>query len=211
MKDLIQALHWRYAVQKFDSEKKLTKEEIDLLLEALRLSPSSYGLQPWKFIVITNPEIRAKLREAGYGQAKITEASHLIVLAIKKNIDEGFVDEYMESVAKTRDVAVENLKSFRDMIVADIVARPVEERNEWAARQVYLALGMLLASAAILGIDAGPMEGFEPEKFDEILGLDKLDLASTVIVALGHRKFDDGAAKNAKARFPQEKVIISIY
>jgi nitroreductase/dihydropteridine reductase len=160
--------------------------------------------------VVTNPEIRAKLRDAGYGQPKITDASHLIVLAIRKNIDDAFVDTYVALTAETRGVTVESLKGFGDMMKGVVIAKPPEARNEWSARQVYLALGVLLAAAASEGIDAGPMEGFDPKKFDEILGLEALGLETKVIVALGHRASTDAMARAAKVRFPKEEVVMEV-
>ena len=210
MSNIIDALKWRYATQQFDTERKLTEAELDTLLEAVRLTPSSFGLQPWRFIVVKNKEIRAKLREAGYGQPKINEASHLIVLAIKKDIDDAFVDAYIESISKTRGVPVENLKGFAEMMKGSVVSRTLEARNEWSTRQVYIALGVLLTAAASLGVDAGPMEGFDPKKFDEILGLEKLGLGSRVVVAIGHRLPSDPAAKNPKVRFSKEEVVIEV-
>ena len=210
MTKIIEALKWRYATQAFGTEKKLSEAEVDTVLEALRLAPSSFGLQPWKFIVVNNKEIRAKLREAGYGQPKITDASHLIVLAIRKNIDDAFVDKYVELTAQTRNVTVESLKGFGDAMKGSIIALAPEARNEWSTRQVYLALGVLLAAAAAEGIDAGPMEGFDPKKFDEILGLEALGLETKVIVALGHRAPTDVMALAHKVRFPREEVFMEV-
>lgn len=210
MKNLIDAMNWRYAVQKFDTTKKLTDEQLSELLNAMMLAPSSYGLQPWKFIVVTNSEIRAKLREAGYNQPKITEASHLIVLAVKTNIDDALVDEYIELVATTRNMPLESLKGYGDMIKGSIAGRTLEGRIEWAARQAHIALGVLVTSAALEGIDVGPMEGFDPKKFDEILGLEKMNLQTKVIAAVGFRDPADPVAQYKKVRFPREKMVIEV-
>lgn len=210
MDHMLDALNWRYATKLFDPQKKLSQEQVDKLLESLRLSPSAYGLQPWKFIVVTNPEIRRKLREAGYNQPKITDASHLIVFAIEKNIDEAYVDRFVESLAESRGVTIESLKSYSDMMKGDIVSRTPEARQNWAARQLYLALGVLLATAAHDHIDAGPMEGFSAHKFDEILGLEKMGLHAVVCCALGFRAANDESEKLAKVRFAKEEVVIEI-
>lgn len=210
MKNITEALQWRYAVQMFDQEKKLTQDQLTTLTEAMRLSASSFGLQPWKFIVVTDPAIRRKLREAAWDQSKVTDASHFIVFAVRKNIDAGLVDAYMASVAKTRGVKTEDLKVFGDRIKGFLAAKTPEALREWGTRQVYIALGTLLTTAAVEGIDAGPMEGFDPKKFDEILGLDKLGLESRVAAAVGFRSEKDAASKQAKVRFAREEVIIEI-
>ena len=210
MKNIIDAMKWRYSVNKFDVNKKLTEEELNTLLEALILSPSSYGLQPWKFIVVTNPDIRTKLQEAGYGQPKITESSHLIVFAVEKNINEKLVENYINSVSKIRGVPVENLKGYSDMITGAILSRTPEQKENWATKQVYLALGVLIASAATLDIDVGPMEGFDANKFDEILGLEKIGLKSKVVAVVGFRSSDDKSAEYKKVRFSKEEIVIEI-
>ena len=210
MKNIVDTMKWRYATNKFDTNKKLTEEELSKLLDAIILSPSSFGLQAWKFIVVTNHAIRAKLQEAGYGQPKISEASHLIVFAVPKIIDKKLVDTFMQSVSETRNVPLADLKGYADMIKNSISSKSPEQRVEWATRQVYIALGVLIASAATEGIDVAPMEGFDPKKFDEILGLDKIDLESKVIAAVGFRASDDLYIQNKKVRFPREKVVIEI-
>ncbi len=210
MKNIIDSLKWRYAVQVFDQEKKLTEAQLDTVLEGARLSPSSYGLQPWKFIVVNNTKIRSKLREAGYGQAKISEASHLVVIAVPRVLDDSTVDEYIQSVADIRGVSIESLDGFSHALKGSVNGRTPQERVEWATRQAYIALGILLATAASERIDAGPMEGFDPKKFDEILELKKIGLESKVIVALGFRSESDVMAHTPKVRFPKEKVVIEI-
>jgi len=210
MNKVSEAMKWRYATQKFDTAKKLSDEQIGELLDAIVLAPSSFGLQPWKFIVVTNPEVRMKLQEAGYNQPKISEASHLIVFAVEKNIDDALIDSYMKLVSDTRGVAVEDLKGYVDMIKGSLAGKTNEQKVEWATRQAYIALGVLVTTAAVEGIDVGPMEGFDPKKFDEILGLDKMDLESKIAAAVGFRLADDPAAQNKKVRFPKDKVVIEI-
>ncbi len=209
-KEVLEALNWRYATKSFDPNKKLTQEQLDFLLEAIRLAPSSFGIQPWEFIVVTNPEIRAKLKDASYGQAQVTEASHLIVFAIKKNIDSPFVDNFIKSVANTRGTTVDSLKGYSDGIKGAVSSRTPDGVKEWSARQVYIALGVLLLAAAEVGIDAGPMEGFDPQKFDEILSLEKLGLESKVIAVVGFRKEGDPYSLEKKVRFPKEEVILEV-
>lgn len=207
---MIEALNWRYATKKFDTSKKLTDAQLSTLTEALRLSASSFGLQPWKFIVVSNPEIRARLRAAAWNQPQITDASQLIVLAVKKNTDAAAVDAYMESTAKARGVSVESLKDYGDMIKDSFAGKSPEALKEWSSRQVYIALGTLLATAAHEEIDACPMEGFDPKKFDEILGLDAMGLESRALAAVGYRSADDAAAKLPKSRFSRDEVVVEV-
>lgn len=210
MNKVSDAMKWRYATQKFDVSKKLSEVQISELLSTIILAPSSFGLQPWKFIVVTNPEVRAKLQEAGSGQSQISEASHLIVFAVEKYIDDALVDNYMKLVSAVQGHAIEDLKGYADMIKGSIANRTVGQNIEWATRQAYLALGVLVTAAAVEGIDVGPMEGFGPKKFDEILGLDKLGLESKVAAAVGFRTQDDPNLQNKKVRFPKDKVVIEI-
>ncbi len=210
MTNSIDALEWRYATKAYDTEKKLSAEQIDTMLEAARLAPSSYGLQPWKFIVVNNPEMRAKLREAGYGQSPITDASHFIVIAVPSVIDDTLIDAYLQSVAHTRGVSLESLAGYRAMNKGALENKTPAERIEWAARQAYLALGVLLTTAAVERIDATPMEGFDPKKFDEILGLVALGLESKVALALGFRSSEDAMAGAIKVRFPKSEVVVEV-
>ncbi len=210
MKDIIKALNWRYATKKYDTAKKLTSEQENFFLEVLRLAPSSYGLQPWKFIVVKNPELREKLKAAGYGQTQFTDASHLIVFAVPKVIDDAFVDSFVKTIANTRNISIESLKGYSDMMKGAIAPMSPDTRKEWAARQAYIALGFLLQAAAVNEVDVTPMEGFSPKAVDEVLGLEKLGLESKVVAALGFRASDDSYASLAKVRNTKEQVIIEM-
>lgn len=210
MSNIVEAMKWRYATKQFDTEKKLSAEQFEILKEALRLAPSSFGLQPWHFIVVEDVELRKKLRTAGYDQPQITDASHFLVLATEKNVDAALVDKYMENVAAVKNIPVEGLEGFRNMLNGSIQAKGETGAREWAARQVYIALGVLVAAAAVEGIDMAPMEGFDPQQFDEILGLDKRGLTSRVMVGLGFRKADDPAAQVIKVRYAEEQVFTTL-
>jgi nitroreductase len=211
MKNTIDALKWRYATKQFDPTKKLSKEQYEIVTEALRLAPSSFGLQPWKFIEVTNPEVRAKLREAAWGQPQITDAANLFVLAVNKNVNDAYVDTYIADIAKTRGMKIEDLKGFEDSIKGSIASKGgVEGVIQWSSRQVYIALGTLLTTAAVEGIDACPMEGFDSKKFDEILGLEKLGLESRVLATVGFRSEGDKAASYKKVRSAKEDVFIEL-
>ncbi len=210
MGNIHDALQWRYATKQFDTTKKLTDEQISELLEDVRLSPSSFGLQPWKLIAITNPEVRLKLRAAAWGQPQVTDASHLIVFAAKTNLTEASVDEYIQLIAKTRNIEVEALSELSAMMKGSLHHRNPEQRTEWAARQAYIALGVLVAAAADAKIDVSPMEGFDPLQFNEILGLDALNLTASVIAGVGFRLATDPNATLHKVRFAKEDIITHI-
>ncbi len=208
MASTIENLHWRYATKRYDVSKKLTPEQRAIIMEALRLSPSSFGIQPWKFVHVTDSALREKLRPAAWNQPQITEASDLFVLAVRTDINESFIDRYLAAVAKDRGADPASLNDYKTMLMKAVVGRSEPERIEWATRQVYIALGMALAAAAENEIDATPMEGFDTKKFDEILGLAPLGLASCVLLAAGFRSSDDPYLQFPKSRFGKEDVFM---
>jgi nitroreductase len=210
-KQLLEQLNWRYATKEFDPKRKISAEDWATLETALQLTPSSGGLQPWKFIVVTDPAVRAKLVPASYGQEKVSTASHLVVFAAKNNLSEADVDAHLNNVAKTQGVPIETLAPLRGMLVGGIVkAQDEAARNAWARNQTYIALGNLLTSAALLGIDACPMEGFDRAQYDEILGLKAKGLAAAVIATLGYRSATDNYASAPKVRFPKEQIFVQV-
>jgi nitroreductase len=210
MKDPISAMQWRYATKQYNADKKVADRDIDTILEATRLAPSSYGLQPYKMIVVTNPEIREKLKEAAYGQPQLTDATAIVIFAVDTVIDEARVDAYMKQVSDTRGVAVEDLAGFKGMVMGAITPMSMEARSEWAARQAYLGLGVLLETAAMMEIDTTPMEGFAPSKFDEILGLAAKGLKTVVVAAIGYRNESDSYIAMKKVRPSKEEMIIEV-
>jgi nitroreductase len=208
---IIEALKWRYATKKFDPARKISAADWATLQEALVLSPSSFGLQPWKFFVIEDPKTRAALRPEAWGQPQITDASHLVLLAAKNEVTPADVDRHMSRICAVRGVTADALSEYRKAILNFLVAPPPGfDLHAWTARQVYLALGNLLTTAALLGIDACPMEGFSPSKFDELLKLSAKGYTPSVLCALGYRAADDGYAKMLKVRFPASEIIESI-
>jgi len=208
---LLDRLNWRYATKQFDPNRKISTQDWAVLEEALRLTPSSGGLQPWKFVVVTDPAMRAKLLPASYGQPQIAAASHLVVFTAKKNLSEADVDAFIRQAAVTRGVPVESLAQYRGILVGGIVqAMDEQARNAWARNQAYIALGNLLTSAAILGIDACPMEGFDRAQYDEILGLNEQGFASAVIATLGYRTASDQYAGAPKVRFAKEQIFTHV-
>ena len=198
---VLAALHWRYATKKFDASRKLSADQWAKLEQALLLAPSSYGLQPYKFIVISDPALREQLRPAAYGQAQITDCSHLVVFAARTDVTERDVEHYMARIGEVRGVERAKLEGFASHIKGDVVNGPRHAViQEWTARQAYIALGELMTVAAIESIDVCPLEGFDPGKFDEILGLPAAGLRAVVLAAVGHRAGDDGAASLPKVR-----------
>ena len=210
MSVLTDALTWRYATKKFDAAKKLPAADLEELLDVLRLSPSSYGIQPWTFLVVTDPAKRAELRKAAWDQAQVTDASHLIVLCAKTTLSKEDIDAYITDTASTRGVSEESLKPFHDMMMGSLSRQTPEGITGWNQKQVYIALGMLLSAAAQKKIDSCPMEGFDATAFDNILGLSAQGLTATVLCPVGYRAADDEAAQHAKVRFPKDKIIQTI-
>ncbi len=208
---LLEQLHWRYATKQFDPLRNISPADWAALEDALVLSPSSFGLQPWKFVVVTDPARRAKLVPVSWGQRQVVDASHLVVFAIKKNFSEADIAAHLTRISEVRGVPVEALVSYRDMMVGSLFkGRDAAARASWSALQIYIALGNFLTSAALLGIDACPMEGIEPAKYDEILGLDALGLATVVVATAGYRAATDKYAAMKKVRFAKSDVLVTL-
>lgn len=207
---LLAQLRWRYAVKKFDPAKKVEPALWQQLEQVLQLSPSSYGLQPWLFVVVTDPAVRAKLKDAAWGQAQITDASHLVVFCVKKGMGPADAERLISHSAKTRGVPADTLAGYQQMINGSFAKFGPEEVDEWMTRQVYISLGMFLGSAAVLGVDACPMEGFDPAKFDEILGLTAKGYGSRVLATVGYRAADDPYVQLAKVRYPLEELLLHV-
>ncbi len=205
--DILERLEWRYATKKFNPSKKLSKEQLDRLIAATRLSASSYGLQPYKILVIENPAIREQLRAASADKPQITDASHLVVFARYANLNESHVDEYTNNIAATRNLNPEDLAGFAGVMKGTINSLDAAAAATWTGKQAYIALGTLLTVAAAEGIDACPMEGFNSAQYDEILGLKDKGLAATVIAAVGFRADDDAMQHAKKVRKPLEQLV----
>jgi nitroreductase len=210
MSTLLDNLNWRYATKKFDAAKKISTADLNTLKEAVRLSASSYGLQPYKVVIVENPELREQLKGAAYGQTQITDASHLFIFANDLNLDAKSVEAYINNISETRGVPAEALGGFSDMMNGVIGSLSSDAKNNWTAKQTYIALGNLLSSAAELRIDATPMEGFNPAAFNEILGFDKLGLNASVIATIGYRHEEDEAQHYKKVRKSQEDLFITL-
>lgn len=202
-----EALEWRYATKKFDPTKKISPQDWQTLTESLALAPSSYGLQPWKFLVIENPTVREKLKPVSWGQTQVTDASHYVVFLARENVDEKFITDYIKRVAEVRSAPLEALDGYKNMMIENIAKAPAEKISHWAKRQTYIALGFILETAALLKVDATPMEGFDPEAYDKILGLEGTGWKSVVSVALGYRHAEDSMQAMKKVRFEHNALI----
>ncbi len=202
--------NWRYATKKFDITKKISDEDLNILKEAIRLSSSSYGLQPYKIIIVENPALRAKIQPVAWGQSQIVEASHLIVFANITNFANEDIDKVVTNFTATRELPTNALNSYSDFMKSKITTLPLEERNSWTAKQAYLALGNLLNAAAELKIDVTPMEGFDPVLVNEILGLDALGLSAVLLAPIGYRHEEDGTQHYKKVRKSNEELFITL-
>jgi nitroreductase len=205
---LLQQLNWRYATKKFDPVRKIPAATWQALEQALILSASSYGLQPYRFLVVADAQTRETLKAVSWGQAQVTEASHFVVFTRKLRLMENEIARFVDLTTDTRGMPRASLQGYRDMMVGDLVKGPRSAVvAEWAARQAYIALGNLLTSAALLGVDACPMEGLDPAKYDEILGLPAKGYGTVCACALGYRAADDKYAVAKKVRLPAGELI----
>ncbi|MDT0642488.1 NAD(P)H-dependent oxidoreductase [Zunongwangia sp. F363] len=200
MDTYIENLEWRYATKKFDQTRKIEAKDLEKLLKSIQLSASSYGMQPYEVLVVKDPEMRQKLQPVAFNQSQITEASHLIVFASLTSISEEHVDAYLDNISKIRDIQVEKLNGFKDMLANTVLKQSASDQKAWAEKQAYIALGNLLSAAANYKIDACPMEGFDAVKFNEILGLKEKGLSATVIATIGYRSEKDVAQHAKKVR-----------
>jgi len=204
----IESLKWRYAVKKFDNQKFLSKEQINILKEAFNLTATSYGLQPLKLLVISNKEIQKELVAHSWNQPQVLKASHLLVICIPKAYSKNEVEAYFDLVQKIRNTPFEIIKPFKEFLTAEIDKKSQEELLSWNKNQAYLALGNLLTVCALEKIDACPMEGFIPEKYDEVLGLSEKNLTSTLVLPVGFRANDDYMKDLRKVRKNTEDVVL---
>ena len=208
---LLTQLNWRYATKQFDPQRKISAADWTTLEDALVLTASSCGLQPWKFIVVNDPAVREKLLPVSWGQRQIVDASHLVVFTVKSNLGEAEIDALLERIVAVRGGTVEALAPYRGMMVGTLIqGLDPAGRKQWAIRQVYIALGNFLTSAALLGIDACPMEGIDPAKYDEVLGLPAQGLNAVMVATVGYRAATDKYASLAKVRFPKADIIATV-
>lgn len=204
-------MRWRYACKKFDPTRQIPVADWAALEEALILAPSSFGLQPWKFVVVTNPDVKLELQGHSWGQTQVRDASHLVVFAIRKTIDAQDVERYVQRIVEVRGVTPESLAGLRKSTLKFVQSPPPGMHlDEWAARQVYIALGTFMTAAAVLGIDTCPLEGINPAKYDDLLQLPSHGYATCVACAAGYRAADDKYALVPKVRFAADDMILRI-
>jgi nitroreductase len=205
---LLESLQWRYAVKAFDPARTIAAATWSALEASLVLTPSSYGLQPWKFLVLTDPELRAALRPFAWNQSQITDCSHLVVMLRRRSITAADADQLIALTATRRGIDPTQLATYREMIQRDLIDGPRSQTiGTWASNQVYIALGNLLTCAALLELDTCPIEGFSPPDFDRILGLETTPFQSSVVCACGYRSADDKYATLAKVRYDAADLI----
>jgi nitroreductase len=207
--EILEKLQWRYAVKKFDPSKKISEADWFVLEESLRLAPSSYGLQPWKFIVVQDPKIRAALTPVSWNQTQVEDCSHYVVLATLTKIEVAYVEKFVAKIAQVRELDVASLENYKNLMVSDLVNGPRSAIVQWwSQRQSYIAMGMLMETAALLDIDACPLEGIEPAAYDRILQLEGSGYAAVAAVALGYRSLEDKYQLLKKVRFDCDDVIV---
>ena len=208
---LIEKLNWRYATKKMDPSKTVPEDKVERILEAARLAPTSSGLQPFEVIAVTNPEVRARIQEIAWNQAQVTEGSHLLVFAAWDNYTADRINMMFDLVNKERGFTSEGWENYRQMLLNTYVPRDAETNYQHAARQAYIAFGIALAAAAFEGVDSTPMEGFDADKLDEILGLRAKGLRSVTILPLGYRDAaNDWLASLKKVRRPRDQFVTEV-
>jgi len=206
----IEKLQWRYATKRFDSSKKLSAEKLNILKETFNLTATSYGLQPLKMVVVSNQDIKEKLMPFTYNQPQIRDASHVLVLCVETQIDASFIVDHFKRVEGTRNTPREILEPFEKNLMQTFSEKESHEIREWMVNQLYLTLGALLTVCAVEKVDSCPMEGFEPEKYDALLGLDKIGLQSVIVLPVGYRDESDFFINLQKVRRGVEELIIEV-
>ncbi|MGG8497056.1 NAD(P)H-dependent oxidoreductase [Tenacibaculum sp. TC6] len=210
MSNSIENLKWRYAVKKFDNNKFLSEEQIHILKEAFNLTATSFGLQPIKLVIIKNKELQQQLVPHSWNQQQVAQASHVLVISIPKKITVKDVEAYFNLVKEVRNTPDEILNPFKEMLAGSITSKSEEELHQWMKNQAYIALGNLMTVAANEKIDSCPMEGFIPEKYDEILGLDSYNLTSVLVLPVGFRAEDDFMKDLKKVRKKTSDIVIEL-
>lgn len=207
---IIENLNWRYATKKFNPEKKIAKSDLDILKESVRLSASSYGLQPYQVILLENEDLREQVKAVAWNQAQITEASDVLIFANITDPGTTEVQDYISNMAAVREIPEVSLKGFADMMNNAVGNLTPEAKESWTAKQTYIALGTLLSAAADLKIDATPMEGFDRDAVNKILELPEKGLSAALIVTLGYRHENDVTQHLKKVRKSNEELFITL-
>jgi nitroreductase len=210
MHPIIEDLQWRYATKQYDPTKRVSTAELEIIKESLRLTATSYGVQPLKFLIVESPELRAKLKVASFGQSQLTDASHVIILCSYIDVNHEDIDAYMTNISTTRSIPHQDVVGFGEYIKEVITPMTTEDISIWTSKQAYIALGQVMHTCATLRIDSTPMEGFDSLAYDEILGLSAQNLNATLVFAIGYRHEDDAAQYHAKVRQSSEDMFAVI-
>ena len=210
MNNILDALEWRYAVKKFDDKASLTEQQILEVKKVFNLSASSYGLQPYKMIVVQNPELKEKLVPASFGQQQISQSAAILVFAVRTDFGMDYIDQFFKDMSTKRQIPLENLEGYKNFMKGSFANKSEDEISSWATKQVYLTMGHMLASLAALQIDACPMEGIDPQAYDKILDLDAKQLKTIVAMPIGVRAPDDASATALKVRKDLSDIIIDL-
>ncbi|MCE2687332.1 MAG: NAD(P)H-dependent oxidoreductase [Rickettsiales bacterium] len=203
---IIDAMNWRYATKIFDINKKINNQDWEMLEKSMIMSPSSFGLQPYQFLLVENQKTRKLLTPHSWNQPQIEQSSHLVVLTALKNINEEYIDNFIKLTSKTRSIAESNLAEYKKMMIDNLISSHKDIFN-WASKQAYIALGNLMTTASLLDIDSCPIEGINPEKYDEILGITNSNYATICSCALGFRSADDKYQNLKKVRFNHDFLV----
>lgn len=210
MKNIIDALEWRYAVKKFNEEALLSEQQLDAVKKAFNLSASSYGLQPYKLVMLQNKALQERLLPHSYNQKQVVQAAAVLVFCIRKDIDSSYIDGYFGLIASARGQSPESLDGYKNFMKSTLVGKTPAEMSLWATNQVYLNMGTLLTACAAMEIDSCPMEGFSPAGYNQVLELDKMGLEAVLVMPIGIRASDDSVAILKKVRKPLEEAVITI-
>jgi nitroreductase/dihydropteridine reductase len=207
---LLDSLRWRYATKKFDAQRVVPENDVEKILEAGNLAPTSYGLQPYRFIVINNQSLQEQLVPLSFNQNQVADASHVIVIAVRTDLDDDYIQAYLTRMESTRELPTGSLDGFGRVMRGTVASLSEDAMYDWNARQAYIALGTMMAEAAELGVDSCPMEGFQPDHYDELLGLPEKNLRSVLVLPIGYRADDDQAQHQPKVRWPLSDLVIRI-
>ena len=210
MNNILDALEWRYAVKKFDDKASLTEQQILEVKKVFNLSASSYGLQPYKMIVVQNPELKEKLVPASFGQQQISQSAAILVFAVRTDFGMDYIDQFFKDMSTKRQIPLKNLEGYKNFMKGSFANKSEDEISSWATKQVYLTMGHMLASLAALQIDACPMEGLDPQAYDKILDLDAKQLKTIIAMPIGVRAPDDASATALKVRKDLSDIIIDL-
>lgn len=205
---VLQQLAWRYATKHFDRNRPVEPAAWAALEQSLVLTPSSFGLQPWRFVVVTDPALKTRLRAVSWNQSQLEDGSHVVVFAVKRGLGAEDVRRWVRRLAEVRGQTPESLAGYEKMMLGFVGRpKPAFDVDDWCARQVYIALGQFMAAAALMGVDTCPMEGIDPAGYDALLGLPAEGYATVVACVAGHRAAHDGYAEHPKVRYPAAEVL----